>query len=70
MMLDEFPQHLRQELQYLRDQEEADRKQREIDISTCKVHVMSGDLKITERHNYEIYVKIYCNEKWRYQHGI
>ncbi|XP_046546344.1 LOW QUALITY PROTEIN: ubiquitin carboxyl-terminal hydrolase 47-like [Haliotis rubra] len=37
MVPDEFPQHLKMALQKQQEQEEAERKQREIDKSTCKI---------------------------------
>lgn len=37
MQPEDFPERLKAELKYIKDKEEAERRQREIDKSTCKV---------------------------------
>ncbi|KAK3608441.1 hypothetical protein CHS0354_035441 [Potamilus streckersoni] len=39
MKEDEFPEHLKKELQKINDREEAERKQKELEKSTCKIKV-------------------------------
>jgi hypothetical protein len=52
MNTEEFPEHIKGELRKLKEREENERKQREIDRSTCKVSFMNANEKLLRQYMY------------------